>query len=172
MSVLKNSDVSAPDPQVVRVVTWEPRYNKDFVRLNRQWIERFFKLEPSDLNYFSDPEGLIIRPGGEIFIALLGDEVVGCCALVHHADTDLYELAKMAVDPSAQGHGIGTRLGHALIDYARAKGIKSLYLEANTRLEASVKLYHSLGFKPVPIEHAVYDRCDLFMEWHDECPEG
>jgi GNAT superfamily N-acetyltransferase len=153
MSVLKNSDVSAPDPQVVRVVTWEPRYNKDFVRLNRQWIECFFKLEPSDLNYFSDPEGLIIRPGGEIFIALLGDEAVGCCALVHHADTDLYELAKMAVDPSAQGHGIGTRLGHALIDYARAKGI-------------------SLGFKPVPIEHAVYDRCDLFMEWHDECPEG
>lgn len=53
----------------------------------------------------------------------------------------------MAVSPAAQGHGTGYKLGKALIDYARGKGVKKLFLEANTRLEASVKLYHKLGFK-------------------------
>jgi GNAT superfamily N-acetyltransferase len=158
------TNATSPD---VRIVRWEPRYTPDFVRLNQQWIERFFKLEPSDLKYFHDPEGEIIAKGGEIFIALLGEKAVGCCALVHHPETDAYELAKMAVDPDAQGAGIGTRLGHALLDYARVHGVHRIYLEANTKLVASVKLYHSLGFRPVPIEHAVYDRCDLFMEWTD-----
>jgi GNAT superfamily N-acetyltransferase len=152
-------------PSDLRIVRWEPRYNADFVRLNRQWIERYFRLEPSDLKYFHDPEGEIITPGGEIFIALCGDRAVGCCALVHHPADDSYELAKMAVDPEAQGAGIGTRLGHALLAYARSRGVRRIYLEANTKLAASVKLYHSLGFRPVPIEHAVYDRCDLFMVW-------
>lgn len=154
-------------PTDVQIVRWEPRYNADFVRLNKQWIEQFFRLEASDLKYFSDPEGQIIAHGGEIFIALQAGAVVGCCALVHHPDTDDWELAKMAVDPQAQGAGIGTRLGHALLDEARRRGIHHIYLEANTKLVASVKLYHSLGFSPVPIEHAVYDRCDLFMEWRD-----
>jgi GNAT superfamily N-acetyltransferase len=162
------STPNTPAPASVVITLWEPRYNADFVRLNQQWIERFFKLEPSDLKYFHDPEGEIITPGGQIFIALMEGKAVGCCALVHHPDTDDYELAKMAVDPEAQGAGIGTQLGHALLDYARSHGIHHLYLEANTRLVASVKLYHALGFRPVPIEHAVYDRCDLFMEWSDQ----
>jgi GNAT superfamily N-acetyltransferase len=70
----------------------------------------------------------------------------------------------MAVSPTVQGLGIGTLLGESLLDYARRKGVKHLFLEANTRLKASVKLYHRLGFKPVEDYVPVYERCDLFME--------
>lgn len=41
-----------------------------------------------------------IEQGGQIFIALNDDEVVGCCALKYHDEKQSYELAKMAVSLS------------------------------------------------------------------------
>lgn len=149
----------------ITIVGWDERYRDDFIRLNREWIEQYFRLEASDLKILGDPEGEIIRTGGEIFFALEDGKAVGCCALVHHPDTGRYELAKMAVSPAAQGHGIGFRLGSALLDYASRRGINHLFLEANTRLEASVRLYHKLGFHAVDNGNAVYDRCNLYMEY-------
>lgn len=148
----------------VVVTRWDSKYADDFVRLNREWIERYFCLEASDLKLLGNPEKEIIDRGGEVFFALKGGEVVGCCALVYHPDTDSYELAKMAVSPSAQGHGIGFRLGSALVDYAHAKGVKRLFLEANTALEASVGLYKKLGFQAVVTKNPAYHRCNLYME--------
>lgn len=152
------------------IVCWNKIYREDFIRLNREWIERYFRLEPCDLKVLGNPESEIIDKGGEIFFALIEGKVVGCCALIHHPETQQYELAKMAVSPSAQGKGIGFRLGKALLAYAQAHGIKHLFLEANTQLKASVHLYHKLGFYPVEVEadKPAYDRCDLFMMYDQE----
>lgn len=79
-------------------------------------------------------------------------------------DKDSYELAKMAVSPHTQGHHIGHQLGTALIDYARKIGAKRLYLEGNTKLEASIHLYRKLGFHEISLEGSTYDRCDIIME--------
>ena len=147
----------------VSITLYKPMYRDDFIRFNREWIEHFFRLEPSDLKIFSDPERHIIDKGGQIFIALQDGKPVGCCALVHHPDTGQYELAKMAVTPSAQGHHAGTLLGLKLLEYARSIGVKRLFLEGNTLLEASIKLYRHLGFKPVEDYAPVYDRCDIYM---------
>jgi ribosomal protein S18 acetylase RimI-like enzyme len=148
----------------VSITTWREDYAEHFAALNRDWITRFFRLEPSDLKILGNPKGEIIDKGGQIFFAVRGNDVVGCCALVHHPDTGRYELAKMAVSPAAQGLGIGTLLGRTLMKYAGANGVDSIYLEANTRLTASVKLYYSLGFKKVEMDSPVYERCDLYME--------
>ena len=165
MAKEKETEYETKGVEPVRIVGWDRRYSEDFVRLNKEWIERYFRLEPCDLKVLSDPEGKIIKPGGEIFFALLGDKVVGCCALIHHAgNPERHELAKMAVSPVAQGRGIGTRLGEALVAYARAQGVRRLFLEANTRLEPSVKLYRRLGFRDVVDGHAAFDRCNLYME--------
>lgn len=149
-----------------------------FVRLNRAWIERYFRIEPSDERIFADPAGHILRAGGYIFLALDegNDELntdtagltadtaapLGCCALIPH-DGGAWELAKMAVDPSAQGHGIGHALGSAAIRQARALGLTALFLEGNTRLAPSIRLYERLGFRAVPDYEAAYERCDIFM---------
>lgn len=132
--------------------------------MNREWIEKFFSLETSDLRILGDPEGEIIRKGGEIFLALVDGKVVGCCALIYHSETECHELAKMAVSPAAQGKGIGFLLGSALLKYAEEHGITGVCLEANTRLEASIKLYHKLGFQEVEAKSPAYSRCNLYME--------
>jgi GNAT superfamily N-acetyltransferase len=150
----------------IYITTWSPDLTPHFVRLNKQWIEHFFKLEECDLKTLGNPKGVIIDNGGQIFFARLNDKIVGCCALIHHADDNTYELAKMAVDPSAQNCGAGYKLGTALINYAKRIGVREIFLEANTKLAASVHLYEKLGFRPVKDYHAAYDRCDLFMKLH------
>lgn len=52
----------------------------------------------------------------------------------------------------------------AAIREAAHCGAGKLFLEANTKLAASVCLYGKLGFKAVSGRTAVYSRCNLFME--------
>jgi GNAT superfamily N-acetyltransferase len=146
------------------ILKWSPELTEHFVRLNKQWIEHFFKLEECDLKTLGNPKGVIIDNGGQIFFARHGSSIVGCCALIHHPDDGTYELAKMAVDPCSQNCGAGFKLGSALIEYAKSIGVHEIFLEANTRLVASVHLYEKLGFVPIKDYHAAYDRCDLFMK--------
>ena len=157
---------------MIRIITYEPRYKDDFIRLNKQWIETYFRLEQSDLDTFAHIDDSIIGRGGQIFLA--ADEadgehqsagrIVGCCALKPHPETDCHELAKIAVAPEAQGKGIGRKLGEALLDYAKSHGVKRIFLEGNTRLEASIALYRKLGFKEIPLKANAYERCDILME--------
>lgn len=149
----------------VKIALYTPTYRKDFVRLNSEWIQRFFHLESSDHVVLNDPEGYILNRGGQIFFAVdEGGEAVGCCALVPHPERGCYELAKMAVSPRHQGMGIGRRLGEALLAYARKAGAKKIFLEGNTRLAPSIALYRRLGFHEVPMDHPAYSRCDIMME--------
>ena len=151
---------------MIRITTYEPRYKQDFIRLNKQWIETWFRLEKSDLDTFEHIDDSIIGRGGQIFLAIDDSgQVVGCCALKPHPEFDCFELAKMAVSPDVQGKGIGRRLGEALIDYARSHNVKRIFLEGNTRLEASIALYRKLGFKEIPLEGNAYERCDILMEF-------
>ena len=135
---------------MIQIITYSERYKADFIRLNRQWIETYFRLEESDLNTFAHIDTYIIGNGGQIFLAIddSTSEVVGCCALISHPEKDSYELAKMAVSPHIQGQHIGYQLGSALIEYAQKLGVKRIYLEGNTKLEASIHLYRKLGFNP------------------------
>lgn len=151
----------------ISIVTYNPRLKADFVRLNTEWISQFFRIEESDLKTFEHIDSYIIERGGQIFFALDADgTAAGCCALIPHPELDSHELAKMAVSPHYQGHGIGLRLGTALISYAHQHGVRRIYLEGNTKLTASIKLYRHLGFKEVELEGQKYERCDILMELH------
>lgn len=72
-------------------------------------------------------------------------------------------MAKMAVSPQAQGLGLGRKLGEVLIQYAKERGIKRIFLEGNTRLESSIILYHKLGFEEVIVSNSAYERCNIMM---------
>ncbi len=149
---------------MAKIVLFEERYRDDFIRLNTEWIETYFRIEESDIKTFGHIDD-IINSGGQIFIALDDDgKAIGCCALVNHPDKGKHELAKMAVSPKAQGHHVGHALGEALMDYARCHGVKHIYLEGNTRLAPSIALYRSLGFKEIPLQGISYERCDILME--------
>ena len=149
---------------MVHIETYEPKYKNDFIRLNKEWIESYFKIESSDIETFSHVDE-IVEQGGQIFLAIDDGEVVGCCALKNHQEKQSYELAKMAVSPLHQGKHIGYLLGKTVLDYARQNGITRIFLEGNTHLEASIALYRKLGFAEIPLKDNAYDRCDILMEW-------
>lgn len=148
----------------VEIVGFRPELADDFARLNREWIEHYFALEPEDETILSDPHAAIIEPGGTIFFARRHDTSVGTVALIPHAP-DCFELAKMAVTPAAQGLGIGRRLMESCLAHARAAEAARLYLITNSGLTPAVTLYESVGFRR--LDHVVdarFARGDLEME--------
>lgn len=149
----------------VRIGAFKPRYAEAFRRLNEEWITTHFKMEQADHKALSNPKRSIIDKGGHILVALYNDEVVGVCALQKMDDPDYdYELAKMAVAPSARGKNIGWLLGMAIIETAKSKGAKKLYLESNTMLEPAINLYNKLGFRKTGGRATPYERCNIQME--------
>jgi GNAT superfamily N-acetyltransferase len=148
-----------------KIVEFDAAYANDFKRLNLVWLERYFQVEPIDLEVLSNPEETIINPGGMVFFALLDGAVVGTCALIRH-DAGLFELSKMAVADNQQGHGIGTQLLGHLIDWARSRSVQKLFVETNTVLERAVRLYQRVGFRATAYESsdAHYHRTNLKLE--------
>jgi GNAT superfamily N-acetyltransferase len=147
----------------VEVVGYEDRYRAAFERLNREWIEAHFHVEPEDEAVFADPYGRIVAPRGEIFFLLEDGEPVGTCALLPHGPR-AFELGKMAVTARAQGRGCGERLLRAAIGWARERGAEEVLLSSNSRLEPALRLYRRLGFEVVPlVPDERYQRVDVMM---------
>jgi putative acetyltransferase len=137
-----------------------------FRTLNEEWITRYFTLEKTDREVLSDPENKILRLGGHIFMAYLGEQAVGCVALIPMGD-GVYELSKMAVAPDLRGLGIGRGLLEHAVTQAKQIGARSLFLASNARLQNAVHLYESIGFRHLPPERrpaSLYTRANVFME--------
>jgi GNAT superfamily N-acetyltransferase len=149
----------------MRIIEFNEAYADDFKRLNLVWLERYFCVEPIDIAVLSNPEELIIKPGGMVFFALLDGAVVGTCALIRHNE-GLFELSKMAVADSQQGKGIGTQLLSHLIEWAQSQSVQKLFVETNTVLERAVRLYQRVGFREIAHDSsdAHYRRTNLKME--------
>lgn len=149
----------------LEIVEFEPALAPDFERLNREWLEALFTVEPVDARVLGDPERYVIEPGGQILFARSAGAIVGTVALKHEGQ-GRYELTKMAVTASARGLGAGRRLGEAVIDRFHALGGSCLYLESHSSLAPALALYESLGFRhsprPAPSEYA---RSDVYMEY-------
>jgi putative acetyltransferase len=139
-----------------------------FRELNEDWIARYFTLEEHDHTQLRDPEENILRTGGQIVMALAGEERIGCCALIF-VRPGVFEVAKMAVSEGYRGHGIGRKLLEYAIAQAKALGAHTLELASNTKLANAVHLYESLGFRHLPperVEPTPYARANVFMELH------
>jgi len=148
----------------VEIVTYRPELAEPFKRLNYEWLEKYFTVEPLDEEYLSDPEGHIMRVGGEIFFAVEAGRVIGTCAAIPREDGTM-ELAKLAVTAAAQGRGLGRALSVAVIEFARARRPKCLYLVSSTKLGPALRLYETLGFRHLPFPWPPpYTDADVYME--------
>ncbi|MGH7498500.1 MAG: GNAT family N-acetyltransferase [Gemmatimonadales bacterium] len=136
---------------MAEVVTYREEYREHFERLNRAWIEQYFVVEEADREVFRDPAEAIIRPGGQIFFVVEGDEVLGTCAMIAHGP-GVYEIAKMAVSPAARGKGYGDRLMDATVEFARRAGASKVVIVSNTVLTTAIRLYEKHGFVRVPLD--------------------
>jgi len=134
-----------------------------FRTLNEWWIRKYFGIEEHDNDMLLDPEGYVLAKGGHIFFAVANGVQVGCCALIA-MEPGVYEVAKMAVNESLQGAGIGRKLLGYTIEQGRRLGARSLYLETNSKLTNAIHLYESLGFEHLPPRPSPYSRANVFME--------
>ncbi len=150
--------------EAVTVVPYHREFKAAFERLNRDWIETYFALEPADREVFSDPEATILANGGEIFFVLEGNQVLGTCAVLRHGAEEC-EIAKMAVAPQARGRGYGVLLMETAIRFAGDAGASRIVIVSNTVLEPAIRLYEKHGFVRVPLSSdGRYRRANIRLE--------
>ncbi|MEP7227973.1 MAG: GNAT family N-acetyltransferase [Gemmatimonadales bacterium] len=148
-------------PELVR---YREEFRSAFERLNREWIEAYFVLEPADREILGDPCRKILDPGGQIFFVLEGSEVQGTCAILRHS-ADECEIAKMAVSPAARGREYGDLLMEASLAFAREIQARRVVIVSNTVLSPAIRLYRKHGFVEVPLaSDGRYRRANIRLE--------
>ena len=92
-------------------------------------------------------------PRGQLLVAMVGDEVLACCALrpLDNVDySNACEIRRLYVRPSQRGLGLGRRLTEAQMDFARMQGYSCMLLDTLSDMEAARALYEDLGFEEIP----------------------
>jgi len=148
----------------VHIEVFRAEHASAFEALNRAWLVDHGLYEAPDEEQLADPWGAIIARGGQIFVALQDSEVFGSCAIIPHGP-GTFELAKLAVAPTARGRGLGRRLVEACLAHARLRDMRRVVLVSSSRLEPALKLYQALGFQRRPLPADVpYATADVYME--------
>jgi GNAT superfamily N-acetyltransferase len=148
----------------LQFIKFASEYKSDFVRLNYDWLNEYFEIEPYDCEVLESCEQTIIAKGGHIFFALLDHKVVGTFAYIK-IEEGVYELSKMAVTKSLRSRGIGNQIIAFSIRFAEQHHWKKLILYSSRKLKNSIHLYRKYGYIEVPLENnAPYKRGDIKME--------
>jgi amino-acid N-acetyltransferase len=102
-------------------------------------------LAKAPVQYYEDVQ--------EFFVGERDGTVVGCGAL-HVLWEDLGEIRSVAVDPAAQGHGVGGAVVERIIEVARGLGLGRLFV-----LTFETRFFERFGFREIegaPVEPEVY----------------
>jgi len=91
-----------------------------------------------------DPRQHYIAPGGMFWVALDGNEVVGCVAVKLHGEQS--ELHRMYLLQTHRGRGLGRRLLETCLTYAREHQCKSMRAWSDVKLPDAHRLYLKNGF--------------------------
>jgi GNAT superfamily N-acetyltransferase len=98
---------------------------------------------------------IIDSPGSGIWLAYLGDEVVGCVVLRELASIPLAsECKRLYVKPFARGNRIADKLLDAQEAFARSQGVEWIYLDSYDDLKTAIALYERRG----------YQRCERYND--------
>ena len=88
-------------------------------------------------------------PDGVFLVSRVDGRAVGCGGFCRFDETRA-ELKRMYVVPGARGLGLGRELLAALEAEARAVGYAGIVLETGVLQDASLGLYTSSGYAPIP----------------------
>jgi mycothiol synthase len=97
-----------------------------------------------------DPAGL--------FVAVEGDHMFGFHWTKRHSST-LGEVYVVAIDPAAQGKGLGRALVDVGLRHLRSQGLDEVLLYVESDNLPAVRLYEGMGFTHAPADtHVMYER--------------
>lgn len=81
------------------------------------------------------------------------EQVLGCVALQFKKDDTKYagwgELRRMAVGAAGRRRGIASQLNGALLDHAKEKGMRGVFLTTSNLQTGAIGLYNRLGYRQV-----------------------
>jgi GNAT superfamily N-acetyltransferase len=143
----------------IRIVPFRPQHARGFRALVVDTLREFgFEPDPE-----IDPD--LDEPGiyAALWIAVVGDEVVGSVALRDLGDQEL-ELKRMYLRPGQRGRGLGKRLLAVALDWARSHDARVVRLDTSERMVAARRLYEAHGFRRVPGDAPRQGQCRLLYE--------
>lgn len=149
----------------MQVTAYQEKYKQDFIALNTQWVERFFKMEQSDRDILEHVDELLAK-GSMIYVAVEDEQVLAVC-MVMPLENDNWEICKLAARAQYTGSGAGSAVFQACMDYAKAHKAKRIILISNRKLKPALHIYEKFGFKEIPLDHELeeYERADIQFEY-------
>ena len=127
------------------IVPYKNEYKESFKKINVEWIEEMFEVEPYDLAVLCDPKKYILDRKGMIYFALREGRSVGTCALME-VEPGFFELTKMGVFKTERGKGLGRKLLSYIIDISFKPLENKYFLLTNSNCKAAIHLYEAYGF--------------------------
>lgn len=90
---------------------------------------------------------MVAEPGSGLWLAYWNGAAVGCVLLRALPSRPFAgECKRLYVKREARGHGIGDRLMDALEEFARANGVRCIYLDSHDGLQSALALYRRRGY--------------------------
>jgi [ribosomal protein S18]-alanine N-acetyltransferase len=99
---------------------------------------------------------LLERPGAELLVVEADGELAGYAVL--WCIMDQGELANIAIREADRGRGLGGILLDHVLQVARERGVRSLFLEVRVSNDAAAALYASRGFREIGRRRDYYER--------------
>lgn len=111
--------------------------------------------------------GKYAPPGGELLLATAEGYPVACAALRPMPWDGGGEMKRLFVRPEARGTGVGRALLDRLIETARSRGYRELWLDTLPTMHTAQQLYRHYGFAEAeayyetPVAGTVFMRFEL-----------
>jgi GNAT superfamily N-acetyltransferase len=107
--------------------------------------------------------GKYAAPGGRVFLAWEGGEVIGCVAMRPLGD-DICEMKRLYVRASGRGQQLGRKLATLIVANAKEAGYRKMRLDTLPDMSTAQQIYASLGF--VEIDAYVFNPVEgvIFLE--------
>jgi GNAT superfamily N-acetyltransferase len=138
-------------------VAWHKERHREDMHL----IEAYFDAAAFEDELASLP-GKYGPPRGQLILATLDDEPVGCVAL-REIDATRCEMKRMFVYPQFHGKGVGRALGEVILSEASRLGYRTMRLDTSFRQIEAMRLYQKiLGFKTI---EPYYELPDSLRGW-------
>jgi ribosomal protein S18 acetylase RimI-like enzyme len=148
---------------MIAIVDYEDQYQKDFQRLNLEWLEKFNLVESHDLEVLNQPREIVINRGGFIFLLKDNDAIVGSAG-IYKVNDEEFELIKMYVAPEYRGKKYGEMLLQHCLAKVKETNASKIILYSNSRLQTAIRMYEKFGFKHVDVINAPFETADIKME--------
>lgn len=131
-----------------RIVSYLPEHRDGVVAVVKHVFDEYgFTWEAE--GYCRDiyeVEAHYLAPGGGFWVVLDAARIVGCAGVrLHNRESELHRLYLLS---SHRGRGLGRRLIHRCLAYARRNGCASMRAWSDVKLRDAHRLYLKLGFVP------------------------